>query len=167
MVFQKSATLTVASLAILFVVSSCKDSPTSAVHEEDIVGKWIIQSVTAKGSMSFEGMNITMDTTMSTGNSLSYLQFYIDHTYLFNLDDSFMEGLIKRRAMPKLMQTSTDSGTWSLSGDRVSLTSMTSDTTITMNVRRDGAYMKYSVSVKMNEMDISIDMVETFNTVRE
>jgi hypothetical protein len=167
MSWNKTATLIAASLAVLFAVSSCKDSPTSAVHEEDIVGKWIIQSVTVNGSMSFEGMSITMDTTMSTGNSLSYLHFYPNHTYLFSLDESFMEGLVKRRMMPKLMQTSTDTGTWSLSGSRVSLTSMADDTTITMDVRRDGAYMKYSVPVKMNDMGFYIDMVETFNTVKE
>jgi hypothetical protein len=82
------------------------------------------------------GQNVSMDTTMVTKNDQSYVQFYSDNTYkgvAFTLEPQMSSGLVKKNILTKITQSaSVDIGTWSLSGNRLSLNSKTSDTTIVM-----------------------------------
>lgn len=170
MKLRNTTALVCASLAVFLTVSSCKDSPTSAsaVTSEEIFGKWIMQEMSVKGSVTYHGISIDMDTTITFENDLSYLHFHSDYTYVFRMDGSSVEGLVKRPVLLKMLQVTTDTGAWSLSGDTLSLNPLESDTATTMQVKRDGQFMLFTMSSTIDdEMGMSGHTTETITTRRE
>ncbi len=147
-------------LSLLFI--NCKKSPTSlSFDEDDLIGKWILNSIEVKGSVKGQGMSITMDTTMQMPANSYYFQFFDNNKFfvVFNEDELF-GGLEKTslNGLPKKMQWSTDSGTWSLSGNQLSMTSYGDDTTIVTTISISGNSMTMSLPLKINEEGISINM---------
>jgi hypothetical protein len=156
------------SLFVSGIMLSCNDSPTgTSVSSDNLIGKWIVDKMHVKGTMSILGQNVSMDTTTVMKNDLSYVQFYSNNTYKAVLPDyesSIASGFEKRKILSKITQVgAADTGTWSLSGNTLSLKSTTNDTTLTMqDVAINGNSLNMKMPVKASSEGFSVDIVETF-----
>ena len=152
------------SFVLSLSVVSCKKSPTGASFSDDnLVGKWIVEKMQAKGTMSYMGMSIPMDTTIQMESNDNYFQFFSDNTFtvVFDEEDIFGGGMMKRSAMPKMLQSPADSGTWSLSGNQLSMTSFGDDTTIVSTVTIGGNSLTMTIPIKMEEEGMVMNINET------
>jgi hypothetical protein len=165
MVGKNVSVFMVVSLVLSFSIISCKKSPTGvSFSDDDLVGKWIVTSMKAKVTMSGGGFSFAIDTTIQMESDDNYFQFFSNNTFTVTFDEEeiFGGGMMKRSAMPKILQSPGDSGTWSLSGNQLSMTSFGDDTTIVSSINISGNSLTMTIGpLRMVDEDGVMEMTET------
>lgn len=134
---KKRIKWTIAILAIVVSGSilSCKDSPTSTLTSQDqIIGKWIADKVNIKCTI----LILPVDTTIIINNDSNYIQFYTNNTFKAFIDEALSKDIAPY---------SPDTGTWSLSGNTLTLNYKIKDTGIDTTLVATGTVIGNSLDM--------------------
>jgi hypothetical protein len=136
------------SVVVLFGFLGCKSSPTApSINDNSIVGDWNVISGEMHMTMTQAGMTMKEDTTVFfTGTNTA--AFDSNHTFLF-VSDNGNPVLAKMLFVAKKMALDTLTGTWSLSGNKLTLISPTSTTAPTVS-------MSGNSMVLLNQVDTTV-----------
>ncbi|MBN2036375.1 MAG: hypothetical protein JW768_06495 [Chitinispirillaceae bacterium] len=149
----------VACCAFSLVSIGCKDDNPAGPSNNDLIGKWVFSKAVTHMSITGGGMSMTIDTTINfTGNN-DYIELRSDNTYTVVSDEDWS---LPKKAMNKTAYSSTETGTWSLSGSSLTTISTEGDTTV-VTVSQSGSSATFSQS--LNEYDPDLDMTISGTTV--
>lgn len=156
-------------LPLFLSLLSCKNTVSSPTYnDQDLIGKWVVQTIISKGTMSSGNLTIRIDTTIQPADSNNFFLFYQDKTYFYKWDESFLgKKAVNNTNLPKTMDQFTDSGTWSLNGSDLTLNSSIDSSTIIVEIDINNSTLKLVMSFDIKEDDTAMDIKETFLAIKQ
>lgn len=124
---KKMLGITLGLVGFGLLLAGCDSSSGgTAVSNDDLVGKWVINKEVTKGFFSYtptggQEFKINIDTTQTYTGSDYYVEFKADKSYSANYPSS--NQTTKRSAA-----SAVETGTWSISGNTVTTISSVGDT---------------------------------------
>ncbi|MCX7725674.1 MAG: hypothetical protein N2053_02365 [Chitinispirillaceae bacterium] len=144
---MKKELCVVVFLSFVFFVS-CNNNPSGSVSEDALIGKWTFTKEVVNVNITASGMSMKMDTTIVFSGNNDYVEFKNDHTYYLTIDEDLelMKKKIGKDKEIMMGEATTETGTWSLSGNSLKIISDVGDTT-TFTVSINGSNATFTQNV--------------------